>query len=209
MSVAARLSATRVGLLRAQQRLARLERGTSLLRRKREALVAELFRIARSAADTRAEIDAQARLAWPVLLRALGAEGGAGLTALGWPVRDVRVRVRTGLVWGVVVSDIDQAPRFTRTLAARGVAPGPSPAAVEAASSFEQLADLLVSAAPREMLLRRLGEALARTSRQVNSLERRLAPQLRGQLLAVRRTLDEREREEHVRLGLLAGDRSG
>jgi len=84
------------------------------------------------------------------------------------------------------------------------VAPGPSPAAVEAAAAFEQLSDLLVSAAPREMLLRRLGEALARTSRQVNSLERRLTPELRGQLLAVRRTLDEREREEHVRLGLLA-----
>lgn len=204
MSVGARLPATRVGFLRAQQRLARLERGTSLLRRKREALVAELFRIARTAADTRAEIDARARQAWPVLLRALEAEGGAGLRALGWPAREVRVRVRTGLVWGVVVSDLEESPRFARTLAARGVAPGPSPAAVEAAGSFEQLADLLVSAAPREMLLRRLGEALARTSRQVNSLERRLTPELRGRLLAVRRTLDEREREEHVRLGLLA-----
>jgi len=204
MSVGARLSATRVGLLRAQQRLARLERGTALLRRKREALVAELFRIARNAADTRAEIDAQARKAWPVLLRALEAEGGAGLRALGWPAREVRVRVRTGLVWGVVVSDLEESPKFARTLAARGVAPGPSPAAVEAAAAFEQLSDLLVSAAPREMLLRRLGEALARTSRQVNSLERRLTPELRGQLLAVRRTLDEREREEHVRLGLLA-----
>ena len=110
MSVGARLSATRVGLLRAQQRLARLERGTALLRRKREALVAELFRIARNAADTRAEIDAQARKAWPVLLRALEAEGGAGLRALGWPAREVRVRVRTGLVWGVVVSDLEESP---------------------------------------------------------------------------------------------------
>jgi V/A-type H+-transporting ATPase subunit D len=207
MTTANRLPATRVGWLRARQRLERLERGTSLLRRKREALVGELFRIARSAADTRAEIDAQARKAWPVLLGALAAEGAAGLRVLGWPARDVRVRVRPGQVWGVMVSDIVEAPRFARTLAARGIAPGPSPAAVEAASAFEHLADLLVSAAPREMLLRRLGEALARTSRQVNSLEQRLTPELQGQLLAVRRTLDEREREEHVRLGLLARSR--
>jgi len=190
--------------LRAQQRLERLERGTSLLRRKREALVGELFRLARSAADTRAEIDAHARKAWPVLLRALSAEGRSGLRALGWPARDVRVRVRAGQLWGVGISEVLEAPRFARTLAARGVAPGPSPAAVETATAFERLTDLLVDAAPHEMLLRRLGEALAQTSRQVNSLEHHLTPELQAQLLAVRRTLDEREREEHVRLGLLA-----
>jgi V/A-type H+/Na+-transporting ATPase subunit D len=204
MSARSSLSATRVGLLRGQQRLERLERGTSLLRRKREALVGELFRLARRATDTRAEIDVQARKAWPVLLRALSAEGGAGLRVLGWPARDVRVRVRTGQLWGVSISDVVEAPRFARTLAARGIAPGPSPAAVEAAIAFERLADLLVGAAPREMLLRRLGEALAQTSRQVNSLEHHLTPELQRQLLAVRRTLDEREREEHVRLGLLS-----
>jgi V/A-type H+/Na+-transporting ATPase subunit D len=204
MSARSRLSATRVGLLRGQQRLERLEHGTSLLRRKREALVGELFRLARRAADTRAEIDVQARKAWPVLLRALSAEGGAGLRVLGWPARDVRVRVQTGQLWGVSVSDVVEAPRFARTLAARGIPPGSSPAAVEAAAAFEQLADLLIGAAPREMLLRRLGEALAQTSRQVNSLEHHLTPELERQLLAVRRTLEEREREEHVRLGLLS-----
>ncbi|MGO9830079.1 MAG: V-type ATP synthase subunit D [Myxococcaceae bacterium] len=207
MSTRSQLSATRVGLLRAQQRLQRLKRGTALLRRKREALVGELFRIARSAADSRMEIAGQARKAWPALLRALSAEGGVGLRALGWPARDVRVQVRTGQVWGVAVSDVVEAPRFARTVAARGIAPGPSPTAVEAASAFEKLADLLVGAAPREMLLRRLGEALAQTSRQVNSLEHHLTPELQRQLLAVRRTLDEREREEHVRLGLLARHR--
>jgi len=204
MSTRSRLAATRLGLLRGKQRLERLERGTSLLRRKREALVRELFRIARSAADTRTEIDVQARTAWPVLLRALSAEGRAGLRVLAWPTRDARVRIRTGQVWGVGIADLVEAPRFARTLPARGIAPGQSPAAVEAARAFERLADLLVGAAPREMLLRRLGEALAQTSRQVNSLEHHLTPQLRRQLVAVRRTLDEREREEHVRLGLLA-----
>jgi V/A-type H+-transporting ATPase subunit D len=50
------------------------------------------------------------------------------------------------------------------------------------------------------MVIRRLGEALAQTSRQVNTLERRLAPALRGAVTAIRRTLDEREREERLRL---------
>jgi V/A-type H+-transporting ATPase subunit D len=73
-------------------------------------------------------------------------------------------------------------------------------AVAEAAGRFEALTDLLLDAAPREMLIRRLGEALAQTSRQVNTLDRRVAPELRAQLEVMRRTLEEREREEHLRL---------
>jgi V/A-type H+-transporting ATPase subunit D len=198
-----RLPATRLGLLRAQRRLQRLERGTSLLRRKREALVAELFSLARSALDTREQIETQARAAWPVYLGALAAEGAGALRGLAWPSRELPVRVRARVVWGVPVADLEAAGPIVRTLAARGLLPGPVPAAVEAAEAFERLTDLLVRAAPREMLLRRLGEALAQTTRQVNRLERRVAPDLRREAARVRSTLDEREREEHSRLALV------
>jgi vacuolar-type H+-ATPase subunit D/Vma8 len=86
---------------------------------------------------------------------------------------------------------------------------GVSAAAAETASAFEELAELLLAAANREALLRRLGEALARTSRQVNTLERRLGPALRADLASIRRTLDEREREEHLRLERLLRARQG
>ena len=49
-------------------------------------------------------------------------------------------------------------------------------------------------------MLRRLGEALALTSRQVNTLEQRLLPQVRSQITFTRRALEEREREEYLRL---------
>ena len=71
---------------------------------------------------------------------------------------------------------------------------------MRAATEFERLTELLLDAAPREMLIRRLGEALSQTSRQVNTLERRVAPELRRDMAGVRRTLDEREREERLRL---------
>jgi V/A-type H+/Na+-transporting ATPase subunit D len=211
MSEGPRLHPNRLGLQRAQQRLQRMERATHLLRRKREALVSELFRLARSAVDVRAGIDAQARVAWPLLLRALASDGAGALGALSWPSRDLRVQVRAGVVWGVPVADLEVAPQMTRTLEARGLSPGTEPAAVEAAMAFERLADLLLSAAPREMLLRRLGQALAQTSRQVNRLERRVAPLLRCEATRIRAALEEREREEHVRLGLVArrADRGG
>lgn len=199
---------TRMNLLRATRRLGQVTRGVGLLRRKREALVTELFKHARSAADARAQIaDAGAR-AYPLLLAALTTHGRAGLRALGWPDRVLEVEVEGGSLWGIVVSRIAARPLLMRTLAARATAAGSTgPAAAAAASAFERLANLLLEAAPREMLIRRLGEALAQTSRQVNTLERRLAPQLHAAVTGMRRTLDEREREERLRLKRLKPSR--
>jgi len=209
MSVA-RVAPTRMNLLRAARRLARVRKGVELLRRKREALVTELFKLARPAADARVRIDTETRRAYPALLRALSMHGRAALRALGWPGREVNVEMEAGSVWGIAVATIIHKPPLARTLAARGTAPGSTgPAAAEAAARFEALAELLLEAAPREMLLRRLGQALAQTSRQVNTLEQRLAPGLEGQMTQVRRTLEEREREERLRLRHLLRRRGG
>lgn len=193
-------AATRLMLLRTQRRLGRVEKGSSILRRKREALVTQLFTHARPATDTRERIADQAAGAYHALLAALASHGASGLRALSWPVRELRVEIRHAQVWGIPVADIVDRPPVGRTLAARGTAPGSAPAAAEAAREFEGLAELLLEAAPREALIRRLAEALAQTSRQVNTLERRLAPSLREQVSAIRRTLEEREREDRARL---------
>jgi V/A-type H+-transporting ATPase subunit D len=201
VSAGVRMAPTRSSLLRAARRLERVGRGTGLLRRKREALVTELFRLARPAADARAAVAERAARAWPVLLDALAEHGLSGLRAMGWPTRELTVVMRTGSVWGVTVAEIVDRHRLARSLGARGTAPSLThPAAAAAATAFEQLTELLVDAAPREMLIRRLGDALARTSRQVHTLEQRVAPALRSGMARVRRTLEEREREEHLRL---------
>ena len=203
------MPATRMHLLRAARRLERVTRGVGLLRHKREALVSELFRLARPAADARAEISNAARRAYPALLGALALQGRTGLRAIAWPGRDLTVEVEPGSVWGIAVSRITARPPLVRTVAARAAAPGlTGPAAVRASIAFERLADQLLDAAPREMLIRRLGEALAQTSRQVHTLERRLAPALRTQVTGMRRTLDEREREERLRLKRLKSSRA-
>jgi V/A-type H+-transporting ATPase subunit D len=204
--VSAGLAATRMNLLRAARRLDRVAHGVALLRRKREALVVRLFGLARPAADARAQIADRTRRAYAALLPALARHGRDGLRAVGWPTRELAVTVEPASIWGIPVSTIGAHATLARTLAARGMAPGGIGAAtVAAAGEFEALTELLLDAAPREALLRRLGEALARTSRQVNTLERRVGPGLRGQIAAVQGTLDEREREEHLRLKHLRG----
>ncbi|MBK8004918.1 MAG: V-type ATP synthase subunit D [Gemmatimonadetes bacterium] len=193
--------ATRQVLLRTRRQLDRMQKGTTMLRRKREALVAELFQLARPAASARQAIASEATQAYGALLEAYAREGHAGLRAWAWPSRELTVEIRPLSVWGVPASAITDAPTVARTAASRGTPPGPARAALlETAEHFERLVDRLVTSAPRELLLQRLGQALSSTTRQVNVLEQRLAPGLARQLTDVRRRLEEREREEHVRL---------
>jgi len=201
-------AATRQTLLALRARRSRVERGAALLRRRREALVAELFRLARPAVAAREAIARAARDAWPPLLDALAAEGALALRAVGWPERTVEAEVETRQVWGVAVAELIETPAIARTPEERGLPlETATPAEREVAERFEALAALLVEAAPREALLRRLGDALARTSRQVRSLEHRVAPELATREAEVGAALEEREREEHLRLRVLRSAR--
>ena len=192
---------TRLNLLRSRRRLGRVREGADLLRRKREALVRELLGRARPAVDERERIGRAAAVAYPALVEALAEEGSAGVIASAEPSREVTVDMTSTRVWGLAMGAVAEAPRLERTLEARGTAPGPTPAAtVDAAAAFEALAQLLVEAAPREMLLRRLGQEVAQTSRQVRALERRVEPALAAAVSSMTSLLDEREREEHLRL---------
>lgn len=199
-----RIAPTRMNLIQATRRLERVAKGAELLRRKREALVSELFRLARPAADARAQIERATAVAYPSLLAALASYGLAGLRAVAWPARDVALEMAPGSLWGIPVSTIVRRPPFVRTLPARGTPPGANGSTpARAAGEFERLTELLLDAAPREMVIRRLGEALSQTSRQVNTLERRVAPALRTGIVGVRRALEEREREDRLRLRTL------
>ncbi len=196
--------ATRLELGRARRQLARVRKASGVLRRKREALIAELFRLARPAADTRQRIADETQRAYEALVPALAVHGRAGLRGMGWPLRPIAVEVEAVQVWGVRASTVKTHGTVRRTLAARGTAPGlVGPATAVAAGRFEGVVDLLLEAASQEMLIRRLSEALLATSRQVNTLERRLEPLVRRRIGNVERALEEREREDRVRLKIL------
>jgi vacuolar-type H+-ATPase subunit D/Vma8 len=192
--------ASRSSLLRAARRLHQVRRGAALLRRKRQSLVEELFARAKDAVTSRETIDAQARHAWPLVWRALCAAGSHGLRPLGWPTREIDVDVKPSDHWGIRTVDVLNRPALVRSLAARGIVPGPDDAVShDAARQFEALIEQVLDAAPREHAMRRLGQALARTTRLVNTLEQRVAVRLGADVAAIQRTLAEREREEQVR----------
>jgi V/A-type H+-transporting ATPase subunit D len=208
MTRTTRVPATRSSLLRHGRRLAQVERGAALLRRKRQSLIEELFARAKTAMTSREAIEAQARRAWHTLWLALSSNSAGQLTPLGWPTRDVDLDLHATELWGIGAAELTNRPTLVRSLAARAVCPGPGElAASDAARQFELLVELLVDVAPREHAMRRLGRALSQTTRLVNTLEQRVAVRLAADLAEIRRTLSEREREEQQRIKRLVARR--
>ncbi len=201
-------AATRMELLKTRRRIEQVRRAADLLERKREALIGELLGLARPALDARSAIDERAAVAYRLLLAALGANGAAELRTLSWPTRYLELELRGGSVWGVPVAEIVDRDPAVREPAPRGIPAHAGLPTALAAENFEVLIDLLLDAAPREMVIRRLGLALARTTRQVNTLRLRVSPQLARREAGIRAALEEREREERLRLKHLLSHRS-
>jgi H(+)-transporting ATP synthase subunit D len=192
---------TRSGLVRASAQLGRVKKGRELLNRKREALITELFRSARPALDARQEVEERAKAAYEALLRALASSGEAALQAYAWPDREIEVEIEHRQVWGIAVPSVTSHTPVQRTLSARETAaPSVGPAAAQAATEFERLIELVIEALPKEQLVRRLGDALSKATRQVNTLQLRVEPALGAELSALKRMLEERERDERSRL---------
>ena len=192
---------TRSGLVRANAQLVRVQKGRQLLNRKREALITELFKSARPALNAREEVEKRAHKAYRALLHALAASGQASLDTYAWPGREIDVELEHKQIWGVAVPSIVSHSPVQRTLTARGTAaPSVGPAAAQTADEFERLIELVLEALPKEQLVRRLGDALAKATRQVNTLQLHVEPTLTAELTGLKRTLEERERDERSRL---------
>ena len=192
---------TRSGLVRAGAQLERVQKGRELLNRKREALITELFRSARPALTARQDVEKRASEAYNALLHALAAKGRTSLQSSSWPEREITVELEHKQIWGIAVPSVASHSPIERTLMARDTAgPAVGPAAAQTATEFERLVELVLEALPKEQLVRRLGDALAKATRQVNTLQLRVEPRLNAELSALRRMLEERERDERSRL---------
>ncbi len=201
---------TRSTLLRARAQLVRVRRGADAVSRKRQALVGHLFRIARPAIDARAEITQRVNEAADKMFDAVAVNGLDALRVTALPPRELEVDVTPAQIWGVPVADVEPVEQVRRTLEARGVTAGSAGREMSAAAdAYEALAEVLIAAAPRELRVARLADAVASTSRQLRLLRERVEPRLIGQIATVAHTLEEREREEHLRLKHLQRRLSG
>jgi V/A-type H+-transporting ATPase subunit D len=197
-----------MGLLDVRGRRGVAQRGARLLRAKREVLASEIWKMMREVLEGRARLDEVLREAVKALGLAQALDGREALESLALSAgREVSLQVAVRKVWGVATPTVS-APPLVRAADRRGSSPtswGPSGA--EAARRHEEALDVLLGIASREIHLTRLGEEIQETSRRVNALEQLLLPALAVEAGRIEAALDERDREDAVRLKRLRGKR--
>jgi V/A-type H+-transporting ATPase subunit D len=197
-----------MGLLEVRGRRVVAARGARLLRAKREVLAGEMFRLVRDVLDARERLDRALHDAVKALTVARALDGDPILTSLAAAARrEIALTVSVRRVWGVATATVT-APALVRAGDARGSAPSSwSPGGAEAARSHEEALELLLGLATRELHLARLSEEVGETSRRIDAIEQLVLPGLVKEAARIAQALDEREREDAVRLKRLRGRR--
>ena len=200
---------TRMGLLEVRGRRAIAAKGARLLRAKREVLAGEIWRMMRDVLEGRAKLDDVLRDAVKALALAEALDGEETLESVALAAaRVIPGQVAGRRVWGVPTPTVG-APPLARAADGRGSSPvswGPS--GVEAARRHEEALELLLRIASRELHLARLGEEIQETSRRINGLEQLVLPALGREASRIEAALDERDREDAVRLKRLRARRA-
>lgn len=176
-------------------------KGARLLRAKREVLAGELFKLMRDVLEGRAELDAVLREAVKALGLAKALEGEGLVASLALLAgREIPLQVTARKVWGVPTPAVS-APALVRPADQRGASPASyGPSSADAARRHEEALEVLLRIASRELHLARLGEEIQETSRRINALEQLLLPALDADVARIAAALDERDREDAVRL---------
>lgn len=201
MSATANISATRMNLLVLKNQAALARQGVDLLKRKRDALVMEFFKIVKQTLQSREELSKAMGIAYENLTLTKAIEGLNTIESIAMAGRrKIVIEDQLKNVWGVKIPEFKEET-WTRKPRERGCSPAALSARLHGtAVSFEKLTSLLVRIASIEVKLRRLGLEIKKTTRRVNALEQIILPTMASQIRFIRGVIEQREREDTFRL---------
>lgn len=171
---------TRMELLNTKQKLALAQKGHTILKQKRDALVLEFFKIIKQAQDLRSQLDGQVLKSYKSLAIAESFHGTVFLqTAALASQQAPEIDVTAKNIMGVRIPAI-QGSFVHRNLQERGYPiVGSSAKFDEAVSDFELSLEYVIKLAESEAALKRLLKEIEKTNRRVNALEFNIQPDMR------------------------------
>ncbi len=192
--MAENIAPTRSNLLQRRDQRKLAVRGADLLKRKRDALVAEFFDLVKVSLEARRHLTEASREAYFALFLANAWDGpeAVGSLALAQGSR-LEVSLVMENIFGVKVPQV-QPPTFDDRLPFSPVGAGAQTLA--AARQFRKLTEALIEVAATETRLRRIGEEINKTNRRVNALEQLVIPNINFEIRQIRSVLEQRALEE-------------
>jgi vacuolar-type H+-ATPase subunit D/Vma8 len=179
--------------MRVELRLQTARHGGELLDRKQRIMANELERLQVHAGRSRQEWENRARQASVWLQRAAALDGAERIEAAS-PARPAEIEVQWGSSMGVAY------PQDALCEPPTAAPAGGSSALYYAAAAHRSALSAAVRHAALQRAVLLVSAELAATRARQRAVERRWVPRLEGELLAIRRQLDEQELEEGLRL---------
>jgi V/A-type H+/Na+-transporting ATPase subunit D len=188
-------------LLRLKSRIRLANKGLSLLKRKRAALIVEFFKINRKALDLRKKLKETMDRSYNSLRVAEMYHGRITLESVAYRATRMKgLSISTRNVMGVKIPEITGRDEKYRVLNEQYALVGLSVKTEDAMNNFAEALRISMDIAEVENTLRKILAEVEKTKRRVNSIENVLIPRLQGQAKYISMRFDEMERENFVTL---------
>jgi V/A-type H+-transporting ATPase subunit D len=192
--MAEQIAPTRSNLLQRRDQLRLAIKGADLLKRKRDALIAEFFDLVKDSLAARRELGKTSQEAYFSLFLAKAWDGPEAVESLSLAANtELELEIKVENLFGVKVPQV-QPPEFNKELPFSPITAGAR--TLDSAAQFRNLTEALIKVAATETRLRRIGEEIKKTNRRVNALEQLVIPGVQLQIKDIRSVLDQRALEE-------------
>lgn len=192
---------TRMELLRLKNRMRLAERGHDLLKEKRDSLIMEFFNAIAEIKEARQTVETTLAEAFSSLTQAKMVMGPARVIEFAYASKvetDISIATRSMMGVRVPVMSVEQhVPELPYSL------PDSSARLDTMSIKFREALRSLVRLAEIESTVKRLALEIERTKRRVSALETIVIPRLDATARFVRLALEEREREDFIRLKMI------
>jgi V/A-type H+-transporting ATPase subunit D len=191
---------TRSELLKVKRQIDLAKSGHKLLKRKRDGLILEFFKLYKRAKPLRGELvaicdDAVRKLDVARVLRS-----DLNLKSIALGIRNSsELVIRQRNVMGVSVLNIEP-PEIRKQLLERGFGTFNSIAVAQSSDAYEKVLEKIIEIAEFETSLKNMLMEIDKTKRRVNALEFKTIPELVEQEAFIRLRLEEMERENIFRM---------
>ncbi|RLG51951.1 MAG: V-type ATP synthase subunit D [Thermoproteota archaeon] len=201
---AARVSPTRMELLKLRKRIALANRAYRLLKEKEEALIIDFMNLLSEAREKREKLEEVIKGAFEKLLVANMVMGSLGVRRASLGLREaMEIEVGSRNIMGVIVPVLKVRKAEIGVLESGYSIAETSTHLDESKVAFEEVLSYIVSLAETERALELLGREIRRTRRKVNILEYIILPRLEASAKEIEMKLEELAREDYFRLKLI------
>ncbi|MHC1605305.1 MAG: V-type ATP synthase subunit D [Candidatus Methanofastidiosia archaeon] len=190
------INPTRSELLELKKKIELSQSGHALLKKKRDALILELFSAIKKAKNAREKLDREYEIAQEKIAISQAIDGIVKLKSVAFARTDSPyLTVKKQNIMGIEIPHISEV-KAEKKIFERGYGIGSTSSRIDEACLFyEKIIEKIAIAAEFETIIKKILYEIEKTKRRVNALEYRIIPDLLENQKIIVTRLNERERE--------------